>query len=285
MRRGTAAGSTVKPAVRPRISEPLSRRSTGRAAAIVCCAAALAAASACVRPDAARSELLVAAASDLARAMPAIAAAFEEETGVRVTVTLGSSGQLAQQVLQGAPIDVFLSADQHWVERLAEAGRTAPGGRTVYARGLLALVTAAHRERRFESLEELAGAGLRRVAIANPEHAPYGRAAREALQTLGLWELLGDRLVIAENVRQTLQFVGTGNVDAALSALPLMADDDGHWVAVPEELHAPLVQEGAVIEGRPLAPTAAEFLGFLAGPRGREILARHRFILPETPDP
>lgn len=228
--------------------------------------------------------LLVGAASDLARAIPAVAAAFEEETGTRVTVTLGSSGQLAQQVLEGAPIDLFLSADRVWVDRLAAAGRTGPEGRAVYARGPLALATGPHRARPFESLAELDGEGVGRVAIANPEHAPYGRAAREALRAAGVWDSLDERLVIAENVRQTLQFLGTGNVDAAITAVALM-DDDARWVPVPDSLHAPLVQEGAVIYGRHQEMEAGELLRFLAGPRGREILLSHGFLPPNGQSP
>jgi molybdate transport system substrate-binding protein len=262
-----------------------STRRTIVRARFVACAMLLLALAACDGRSAQRQELLVGAASDLALAMPILAAAFEEETGIRMNVTLGSSGQLAQQVLQGAPIDVFMSADRLWVERLAEGGRTTDEHRAVYARGLLALVTSAHRPRRFESIDELAGADVRRVAIANPDHAPYGRAAREALQAAGAWETLGDRLVIAENVRQTLQFTGTGNVDAAIAALPLMGDDDSYWVEVPEALHTPLVQEAAAVLGRPMEPAAVEFLRFLTGPRGREILQRHRFILPDEDTP
>jgi molybdate transport system substrate-binding protein len=250
-------------------------------ARLIACAMMLLGLASCDGRSAQQQELLVGAASDLALAMPALAAAFEEEAGIRINVTLGSSGQLAQQVLQGAPIDVFMSADRLWVERLAEGGRTNAEHRAVYARGRLALVTSAHRQRRFDSLDELAAADVRRVAIANPDHAPYGRAAREALHAAGLRESLGGRLVIAENVRQTLQFTGTGNVDAAIAALPLMGDDTTYWVEVPETLHAPLVQEAAVVTGRPMEPAALEFLRFLTGPRGREILQRHRFILPD----
>jgi molybdate transport system substrate-binding protein len=244
--------------------------------------AALAVLAAC-GPRAEQRELLVGAASDLALAMPHLAAAFEEETGVRVSATLGSSGQIAQQVLQGAPVDVFLSADRGWVERLAAAGRLERDGRVVYARGRLVLVTARRHAKRFESLTQL-GADVR-VAIANPQHAPYGRAARQALQAAGAWDRLEPRLVIAENVRQTLQFVGTGDVDAAISALALMPDEEGTWVVLPESLHEPLEQEAAVLADRPMTAAALQFIAFLASPRGREILEQHRFVLPDRATP
>jgi molybdate transport system substrate-binding protein len=223
--------------------------------------------------------LLVGAASDLAAAMPELAMAFEAESGVRLDVTLGSSGQIAQQILQGAPVDVFLSADRSWVDRLDAAGRVVPGGRALYARGVLALVTARGRAQ-FEALEALADPAVRRIAIANPDHAPYGRAAREALAAAGVLDAVAGRLVFAENVRQTLQFVGTGNVDVAIAALSLMDDASPPWVALPEALHAPLLQEGAVIAGRPNEAAAAAFLRFLTGDDAREILRRYRFELP-----
>jgi molybdate transport system substrate-binding protein len=222
--------------------------------------------------------LLVGAASDLALAMPALAAAFSAETGIQVTTTLGSSGQLAQQILHGAPVDVFLSADREWVDRLDEAGLVQADGRAIYARGVLVIVTARRRGTAFQRLEELGAPDVRRVAIANPDHAPYGRAARDALAAAGVLDALSDRLVIAENVRQTLQFVGTGDVDAAIAALSLVDDESPAWVIVPEHLHAPLLQEAAVLTGRGDEEGRA-FLRFLTGPRGLEILAGFGFLM------
>jgi molybdate transport system substrate-binding protein len=233
-------------------------------------------------PRDAAPELLVAAASDLAGAMPELAAGFEAETGIRVVATLGSSGQIAQQILQGAPVDVFLSADRIWVERLAEAGRVAPDGRALYARGRLALITASGRAQ-VETLDALADPGVRRIAIANPEHAPYGRAAREALASAGVLEGVADRLVFGENVRQALQFVATGNVDAAIAALSLVDAMTPPWTVVPEALHQPLLQEGAVVAGRPNGAAAAAFLRYLTSDAGREILVGYRFELPDPP--
>jgi molybdate transport system substrate-binding protein len=247
----------------------------------IACAAAVLMAAGCGRP-AGDATLLVGAASDLAAAMPELAAGFEAQGGIRVSVTLGSSGQIAQQILQGAPVDVFLSADRVWVDRLEEAGLVAPGGRAPYARGLLALVTARGREP-LRTVEDLADPGVRRIAIANPDHAPYGRAARQALQSAGVLDAVTARLVFGENVRQTLQFVGTGNVDAAIAALSLMDERSPPWVVVPEELHEPLLQEGAAIAGRAGQVAAAAFLRYLTGDEGREILARYRFLLPERP--
>jgi molybdate transport system substrate-binding protein len=230
-----------------------------------------------------RPELLIGAASDLALAMPELVAGFEAAHDVRVRVTLGSSGQIAQQIIQGAPVDVFLSADQSWVDRLAEAGRVTADGRAPYARGLLALVTVRGRKP-FLTLEELAGADVRRIAIANPEHAPYGRAARQALVSAGVNDAVADRIIFAENVRQTLQFIDGGNVDAAIAALSLVNSDSPPWAQIPDTLHEPLLQVAAVITGRPNEAAAAAFLRYMTGDSARAILARHHF-LPAEPEP
>jgi molybdate transport system substrate-binding protein len=229
--------------------------------------------------NAATDTILVAAASDLAFAMPELAAAFEAETAVRVHATLGSSGQLAQQVLQGAPVDVFLSADEVWVDRLEAAQRIVPGSRAVYAYGVLVLL-AGRVTGPPPSLSALAAAGFERIAIANPEHAPYGRAAREALQHAGVFAAAEGRLVLAENVRQTVQFAETRAVDVAISALSLMDSTRHRWTVVPPGSHSPLAQTAAVVADRPQQEAARAFVEFILGPAGREILARYRFVLP-----
>lgn len=225
-----------------------------------------------------QNEILVAAASDLAGAMPELAAAFEAESGVRVVATLGSSGQLAQQTLQGAPVDVFLSADEGWIDRLEEAGRVEPNSRAVYAYGVLVLL--AGRAELPRTVQDLAGPAYARVALANPEHAPYGVAARQALESAGVYSVLAGRLILAENVRQTVQFAETRSVDVSIAALSLMDSTRHRWHVVPMELHQPLAQTAAVVAGRPHMAASREFVDFLLGPDGREILARYRFVLP-----
>jgi molybdate transport system substrate-binding protein len=229
--------------------------------------------------NAATDTILVAAASDLAGAMPELAAAFEAETGVRVDATLGSSGQLAQQVLQGAPVDVFLSADEIWVDRLETAQRIDAGSRAVYAYGVLVLLAGRITEPP-QSVAALAAAEFERIAIANPEHAPYGRAAREALHNAGVFAAAESRLVLAENVRQTVQFAETRAVDVAISALSLVDSTRHRWTVVPPGSHMPLAQTAAVVADRPQQEAARAFVEFILGPGGRDILARYHFVLP-----
>ncbi|HSJ23704.1 MAG TPA: molybdate ABC transporter substrate-binding protein [Longimicrobiales bacterium] len=225
------------------------------------------------------AHLLVAAASDLSGVMPALAAAFEAAHGVPVVATMGSSGQLAQQILQGAPVDVFLSADAGSVDQLEARGRLEPGTRAVYAIGSLVLLAGRISEPP-ETLGAVAETAYARVALANPDHAPYGAAARQALEAAGILEAVAGRLVIAENVRQTVQFAETRSVDVAIAALSLMDSTRHRWTVVPAGAHEPLAQTAAVIAGRPQTASARAFVGFLTGEQGREILARHRFTLP-----
>ncbi|HSJ05584.1 MAG TPA: molybdate ABC transporter substrate-binding protein [Longimicrobiales bacterium] len=225
------------------------------------------------------SDLVVAAASDLAGAMPELAQAFEAATGQRVVATLGSSGQLAQQILQGAPVDVFLSADAAWVDRLAAAQRIETGSPVIYAYGVLVLLAGRQPDppSRIEALRE---AGFTRVALASPEHAPYGRAALQAMVNAGVHADIARRLVLAENVRQAVQFAENQAVDAAIVALSLMDSSHHRWTVVPASLHDPLAQTAAIVAGTHNGGAASAFLEFLTGPEGRAILDRHRFILP-----
>jgi molybdate transport system substrate-binding protein len=227
----------------------------------------------------ASGEIVVAAASDLAAAMPELAAAFQEATGTRVVATLGSTGQLASQLQQGAPVDVFLSADATWVDRLEAAGRLLPGTRGVYAYGYLVL-QAGRREDPPPTVASLRDAAWARIALANPEHAPYGRAARQALERAGIYDAVADRLVLGENVRQAVQFAEVGAVDAAITSLSLMDSARHRWHAIPQELHDPLEQTAAVVAGSRNPDAAASFIAFLRGEQGRAILQRHRFGVP-----
>jgi molybdate transport system substrate-binding protein len=228
------------------------------------------------RPD---SDLFVAAASDLAGAMPELAQAFEAATGQRVVATLGSSGQLAQQVLQGAPVDVFLSADAAWVDRLEAARRIQPGSPVIYAYGVL-VILAGRQADPPTGVDALREAGFTRIALASPEHAPYGRAALQAMVNAGVHADVARRLVLAENVRQAVQFAENRAVDAAIVALSLMDSSRHRWTVVPASLHDPLAQTAAVIAGTASGDAAAAFLEFLTGPEGRAILGRYRFSLP-----
>lgn len=226
------------------------------------------------------STLVVAAASDLMIAFEVIGRLFEKETGARVSFNFGSTGQLAQQIEQGAPVDLFAAANVAFVEELEQKGMVLAGTKQLYAQGRIAIWTRSDGRVKPNRIEDLVDPGIRRIAIANPDHAPYGIAAREALISAGVWEKVKDKLVFGENVRQTLQFAETGNVEVAIVALSLSVGSEGHWALIPAELHKPLNQALAVIKGSRNEALAQRFAEFLNGPKGRPVMRQYGFVLP-----
>ena len=223
------------------------------------------------------TELLVAAAADLAPAFAELGRSFAQETGIKVVFSFGSTGMLARQIEQGAPVDLFAAANVAYIEGLERQGLIIPETKTLYARGRITLWTRSAGGLRLERIEDLARPEIRRIAIANPEHAPYGLAAREALQAAGLWETVRAKLVFGENVRQALQYAESGNADAAIIALSLSVSSDGQWTLVPEELHRPLDQALAVIRGARHEQAARRFAAYINSAPGRAIMQRYGF--------
>lgn len=217
--------------------------------------------------------LLVAAASDLApleQSLRELAAA----KGLGVKFVFGSSGQLANQIRGGAPYNVFLSANVDYVRALESEGRLVVGSVKTYARGRLAIYSKRHK---IPSLSDLAAQNLRAIAIANPAHAPYGAAARQALQSRpeAEWQAVSPRLVYAENVRQALQFAESGNADAAVVAWTLVKGRDGA-VLLPESAHPPILQSVGVTQSRggdsDRAGRALQFAALLTSKAGQALL-------------
>jgi molybdate transport system substrate-binding protein len=228
----------------------------------------------------------VAVAANLNFAMPEIAAAFKRSSGREARIAFGASGNFSRQIREGAPFELFLSADEANVSMLAAAGRTVDGGR-VYAVGRLVVFAPAGSPVKADAdlagLAAAVGAGtVRRVAIANPELAPYGRAAREALEKRGLWTALQGRVVFGENVNQTAQFALAGGVEAAFIPLSIVVapnfKDRGAWATVPEALHARIVQRMVLMKGA--GETARQLYDFIGGAEARAILVRHGFAIP-----
>ena len=223
------------------------------------------------------SPLLVAAASDLQPAFEELGREYEQRTGRPVTFTFGSSGQLAEQLKNGAPYEVFASASVRYVEEVLRAGRGDPGSQADYARGRLAVWTPDEPA----ALPDLASPRFRRIAIANPEHAPYGVAAREALVSTGLLPTVRDRLVYGENVSDALRLATSGNADAAVVALSLArARPGGSWTEVPADAHAPLRQALLVTADPGRRPAAQAFADLVTGAAGQAVLARYGFAPP-----
>jgi molybdate transport system substrate-binding protein len=232
--------------------------------------------------------LVVSAAADLRFAFEELGKVFQEETGIRVTFNFGSTGQLAQQIEQGAPADVFAAASVSFVEDLVRKGHIIPETQAPYARGFIVLWTREDSPLYFQRIEDVAQAGVRRIAIANPDHAPYGIAAREALQSAGIWDEIQPRLVLGENVSQTLQYAQTGNVDVAIVALSLAVAPSvtgGRYERIPREMHQPIDQALGVVSSTRHEREARAFAEFVNGPKGRPIMERYGFVLPREVQP
>lgn len=229
----------------------------------------------------------VAAAADLKFVLPQIALAFERDSGRKLRLSFGSSGVFARQIAQGAPFELFLSADESYVELLHRARRTVDAG-SLYALGRLVLFipngSPVQADRKLGDLAAAARDGrLRRLAIANPEHAPYGRAAREALQRAGVWQQVENKLVLGENAAQAAQFAASGSAQAGIIPLALALAPDfagrGAYATLPENWHAPLRQRMVLIQGA--GETAQRFYAFMQTPAARAMLARQGFAPPE----
>jgi len=233
-----------------------------------------------------REPIRVAAASDLSRAFPALARGFKEQTGLEVSFTFGATGLLARQLADGAPFDVFAAANASFVDSVVEAGVCSADTRAAYGRGHLALWSPAPRGdvAAPHTLQQLLDPRYRHIAIANPEHAPYGKAAREALQRAGLWQQLEPRILLAENVRQALQFAESGNADVALVALSLVIEDhNASWTAVDQALHAPIEQTLVACSRGKRGEDGKKFAAYVSSKAGRAVMRRFGFLLPGEP--
>lgn len=228
--------------------------------------------------------LVVAGASDLRPAFEELGTLFTAETGHEVVFEFGSSGQLAQRVIEGAPTDVYASANIDFVDRVIEAGRGDPATKATYAFGRITIWARPDLWGGWSELGEVvADDAVRFLAIANPEHAPYGLAAKQALETLGLWDEARPKLVYGENISDTQRLAANGDAEVAVVALSLAiaAGDGGEWVLIDEDLHQPLEQALVVVAADPIRAEAARaFAEFVNSRQGREVMVSYGFVLP-----
>lgn len=230
-------------------------------------------------------EVAVAAAADLKFAMTNIAAQFEKQTGNKVNVTYGSSGNFFAQLQNGAPFDLFFSADIDYARKLESAGLTEPGTLYLYAIGRIVIWAPGNSPLDISKSgwKTLLDERVKKIAIANPEHAPYGRAAVAAMQKAGIYDQVKSKLVFGENISQAAQFVQSGNAQAGILALSLAASDpmkDGQGWEIPEDLHPPIEQAAIVMKSAKNKETARGFLGFVKSDAGRAALAKYGFTFP-----
>ncbi|HNX95624.1 MAG TPA: molybdate ABC transporter substrate-binding protein [Holophaga sp.] len=234
-------------------------------------------------PSLRAQSVTIAAAADLKFALDDVAANYRKaHPSEKIEVVYGSSGKFQTQIQQGAPYDIFFSADISFPRELAKAGWAASEVKP-YAVGRLVIWSATVDATKL-TLASLADPKFARIAIANPKHAPYGKRAEEALRAVGLWDALQSRLVYGENIAQTAQFVQTGNAQVGLIALSLAVNPElaakGGYAVVPEKLHQPL-EQGFIITKRAAGNASARaFAEYVASGAGRTILKRYGFALP-----
>jgi molybdate transport system substrate-binding protein len=244
---------------------------------------ALGAGVACKKSAPNDAALRVAAASDLSEAFTEIGATFERDTGRKVTFSFGATGLLAKQIEEGAPFDVFAAANLSFIDDAIKSGACDEATKATYAEGRVVVWTKSDAPFVPTTLTDLERAEIVHIAIANPEHAPYGKAAKQALVKAGVWDAIAKKIVYGENVQQTLQFAQSGNADAAIVALSLATVSGGHALPIDPALHDPLVQGIVACRGAPdshMAADARKFEAFVASDAGRAIMRRYGFFLP-----
>lgn len=234
-------------------------------------------------PAARAEEVVAAVAANFAPAMARLEPAFEQASGHQLTVVLGSSGKLVAQIQQGAPFDVLLSADAQRPDVLAKSGLGVPASRFTYAIGRLALWSPDPQAFDADGVAYLRAGSFRHLAIANPGVAPYGVAAQQVLEKLGLWQTLRDRIVRGEDIGQVYSMVASGTAEAGFVALSavIAGPKPGSYWAVPQDQYSPPLTQDAILVTRARAnPAARAFLDYLKSPPSREVIQSLGYDLP-----
>jgi molybdate transport system substrate-binding protein len=222
-------------------------------------------------------EIIVAAAANLTDAFEELGRDFTSQTGIRVVLSFGSTADLAKQIENGAPFDVFAAADTAHVEALERQGLLTPGTRRLYARGNLIVWVPSGSVLQISRIEDLTRKEFERVAIAKPDIAPYGAAAVETLRALKIWEQVEPRVVYGMNVSQVRQFVSSGNAEAGFLPRALIKPGDGHYLEVSEDLHRPIDQALGVVKASLNQDAARRFTEFVLGEQGQNLLAKYGY--------
>jgi len=223
--------------------------------------------------------LTVAAAANLSDVFELVKDGFTHATGIPVILSYGSTQQLTQQIENGAPFDLFAAADREHVDKLKQEQLLTQGSEALYALGHLVLWCAANPEA-VHNLADLRKPEIRYLAIAKPETAPYGLAARQALQAAGLWKELSSKIVYGENIDLVRQYVSSGNADCGFVAESLVVHESGGLNPVDEKLYQPIEQWMGILRDSSHQAQAERFKAFLLGPTGRALLAKHGYSVP-----
>jgi molybdate transport system substrate-binding protein len=225
-------------------------------------------------------QIRIAMASDLALAFEEVAKAFRAREGVEVILSPGSSGLLAKQIDEGLPVELFAAADVAFVNQVVKSGACDGDTQALYGRGRIVMWSRGQAPAR---LEDLTDSRYAKIGIANPQHAPYGRAAQQALEKAGVWDQIQGKLVRGGNILETMNYAKRGEVDVAIVALSLSTvAQGGSSTPIDATMHAPLDQALVVCGDGPGVPAAKRFAAFLASPEGRDIMNRYGFTAPSS---
>ena len=227
-----------------------------------------------------RSELVVAAAANLTDAFAEIGPRFTSKTGIHVVFSFGATSDLARQIENGAPFDVFSSADTEHVDLLERKDLTTPGTRALYARGRLVMWLPPGSTLKATQINDITAKSFERVAIAKPDIAPYGQATVDSLRSLGIWNQIEPKVIYGQNVSQTKQYAATGNAEVAFIPLSLVKAGEGSYIEVKEESHQPINQALGIVKDSAKQAAARQFVDFLLGPEGQEILRNKGYSKP-----
>src|SRR6266436_5355857 len=245
---------------------------------ILCAAAFLGSCDARRAPDSAK--LNVAAAANLTDVFGEIGSAFKAKTGAEVVLSYGSTAELAQQIENGAPFDVFAAADTEHVDSLVSTRKLTGDSRAVYALGQLALWIPNGEQNGILELKDLAASKVRFIAVAQPELAPYGQASIDTLRNARLWEAVQPKIVYANSISAAKQLAASGNTEAAFTAYSLVLHDKGTVLKIDSHLYHPIEQALAIVSSSGRIEEAKQFRAFLLGAEGRMILAKSGYLLP-----
>jgi len=224
------------------------------------------------------SKLRIAAAADLTLAFKE----FEQETNIPTEITFGSTGTTALQIENGAPYDIFAAADVAYIEALNKKGLILADTQQLYAQGRIGIATLKGSNLSITDLQDLADNPMvKKIAIAEPSHAPYGKAAKQALEYRNLWVNVEQKMVYGQNIQDTLAILKSGNVDAAIIALSIYKPDEVDFTLIDGSWHAPLNQAMAILKTTKQEENARKFMAYVNGEKGRVVMKNYGFLLPD----
>ena len=226
------------------------------------------------------NQITVAAAADLVLAFDEIGRLFEKSHGIKTKILYSSSGTAREQIANGAPFDVYASANIKFVDDLIKADKIISDSKELYAIGRVGPATLIKSKLKVTNMQDLLSSDFKKIAIADPSHAPYGLASKQTLESLGLWEKLKHKMVYAKDIQHSLSLLKTGNVEAAFISLSVVNTNEVNFLLADEKYHMPLKQAIAVVRGTKKETEARKFIQFVNGNEGRLIMKKYGFVLP-----